>query len=316
MQRLFLLYKEGELPLQDLIRAVDELANKSFRDGNDAVLETANSFIAAARAIEPLQQAYDEATAAVERNAEALRDGGDAAREAAKKNEATLRQAESSNKRVNALLKEREELQRRYNEQVSRGADETRIAQTLSEIQQINEEIGDATRDAIRRFQEVDLGNPEITRAVTAQVDATVARLENIAATFEDQSTRAIAEVFRTQFRNFVSLRQEFATAIQEELERGGDLLDIDFTPLVNAERSAREAAQRTLAELRRLNRPSAETQAQIVQLERFVRSTANDLAWLQGQAAQQTLQALGSQVDAVTAGLADLASSGASPQA
>ena len=240
-----------------------------------------------------------EALAAQDRLAAATRD-------IAAETQQSLRQAESQNKRVNALLGRREQLQMRLFEQINRGAEARVINNTRQQIDDLNDVLQDAAAHAAELFRAIDVGDSPLTAAIAARIENTIARLENIQATVDRTSQQTIAEFFDRRVQQFVELRDRFRDELQRQIDEGLSVTEIDFGPALAANRQIIAAAERTLVEYRRIQTVSPEINAAIAALETLVRDASQNVVRFRTQLVEGEITQLETLRDALQEELAD----------
>ena len=309
---LFRLFQRGESTITEFIANVDDLSTEAGA-ADSAVQSSALRIIEFARAIataqQPAQEASDllklfsedanEAAAAEERLAGATRD-------LAAESVQSLRQAESQNKRVNALLGRREQLQRRLFEQINRGAEARVINNTRRQIDELNNVLQDAAAHAATLFRAIDVGDSPLTAAIAARIENTIARLENIQATVDRTSQQTIAEFFDRRVQQFVELRDRFRDELQRQIDEGLSVTEIDFGPALAANRQIIAAAEQTLAEYRRIQTVSPEINAAVAALELLVRDASQNVVRFRTQLVEGEITQLETLRDALQEELAD----------
>ena len=308
----------GRITLDEFIGGVDDI-NTEFGAANPVVEAFAQRLVSIARAEEPDFEAYRQALALLEDVDAAAADleaAGDTAEEAAAADSASLRQAQAENSRVNSLIKERTALLERYQAQISRGAEIETIRRTEAEINRVNEALRGSTLTALELFRSLDLGNPELTRAVRAQIEALIASLENTEAGLRDATLRPVANFFRQRFQQFSQLQDVIVREIQQQVERGLTLDAIDFQPVIDAQQDAVREAERALRRYRGLDNQTAEVQQIIARLEAFIRASGEDVARIQIMVAQGRVDELNQLRDTLQQSFADQVRAGDDPQA
>ena len=319
IQTLFHSYRQGAITLDEFTRQTDQLSVAS-RESSKTIQPIAVRIIELVRAIEKAEVPYRQARdiiAAIgadsEAAAEAQRRLAGATEDTGNTGEQSLKQAEAAGKRVNALLSQRESLQARLFEQVNRGADGATTTRTQQQLDAINARLMDATQNALNLFRAINLGDNPLTATISAQIENTIARLENTQSTLIASSLAPIAQFFDQRASQFSELRDSFQADIQRQLEAGTLLSLIDFGPVEAANREVVANAERALTEYRKITSVSPEIAAAIAQLEGVVQNASRAITDIRLEAAESEIAQLEGLRDSLQTELQDRIARGAS---